>query len=100
MSRMIQRFWVEDSGCSDLDSGMIEWSDGEQEYAIDVHKINSDDEVGLVITQKEHDWLVWKVSQLAVGLTSYEQLYFLYDGALRSAVDSDVSELEPVPVSR
>ena len=77
--KVVTRFWIEESGFSDLDTGMVLWSDGKAEHAIDVTR---------ELDPRRLGFLTHKLEKLAPGLT-LEQLYFLYMGVLSESVGAD-----------
>ena len=77
--KVVTRFWIEESGFSDLDTGMVLWSDGKAEHAIDVTR---------ELDPRRLGFLTHKLEKLAPGLT-LEQLYFLYMGVLSESEGAD-----------
>jgi hypothetical protein len=88
MTTTVVRFWVEETDFSDLNAGMIEWSDGTTVFAIDVLK---DPEH---ITRVEYLFMVDQLAKHMIGLVSIQQISWLYQGMLNDVIGTDWVEQE------
>jgi hypothetical protein len=84
---IITKFWIEETEFSDVDNGWAKYSDGTEQFEIDVMK---DPEV---INEVQRLFLNAKLSELTIGLTS-EQLRFLYIGLFDEIIGTNWVELE------
>lgn len=86
--RFVKRWWIEESDFSDLNLGMVEWSDGVEEFVTDVLKDPA------LLNRAEYDWMVRELAENMPGLQSISQIYYVYLGIVGLVLESDVVELE------
>lgn len=85
MTRMVTKFWIEDTRFSDVDEGWVKWTEGSEEFVIDVLKEK--------LSPIQKRFLKQELERHMIGLCSQDQISYLYQGVLDQALHTDEDQL-------